>query len=176
MQGSTFTSYNLVDVNNYTNEELWSENTLLSKVLLLEKSKKEKNIIDYLQKIVKQNISKDEINLLMEMLYNSKDINFEEVKKVVKKLKNSEGDDETMLTPLQEYVEDLKKKERIAGIRDGRTEGIKVGRTEGIRTGKKQEKSKIVKRMLQNNIKESIIKKITNITQKELEEIKAENC
>ena len=107
------------------------------------------------------------------MIYNSKDIDFEEVKNIVEKLESKKGEDVTMLTPLQEYVEELNKKERkagrIEGIKAGRTEGIKAGRTEGI----KQEKNEIVKRMLQNNIKENIIRKIANITQKELDEIKA---
>ena len=154
-----FTGYNFVDVNNYTEEELWNEDTLLSKMLLLEKAKKQKNVIEYLKKLVKQKITKEEMYLLMEMIYNAKDVYFEEIKNIVEKLKNEKGDEVTMLTPLQEYVEELNKKERKAGRAEGRAEA-------------KTKLKKVVKNMLKNNMSDKLIKQITEISQKELEEIK----
>ena len=156
----TFTGYNLVDINDYTEEELWKENTLLSKMLLLEKAKKQKNITQYLERIIKQELTKEEMRLLMEMIYNAKDIDFEEIKQIVEKLKNEKGDEVTMLTPLQEYVEDLNRRER--------KEGFETGKIEGEKTKLK----KVVKNMLKNNINEKLINQITEISQKELEEIK----
>ena len=54
------------------------------------------------------------------------------------------------------------------GIREGRKEGRKEGKEQGIR----EEKVKIIKNMLKNKIGDELIKKMTEITEKELEEIK----
>ena len=40
----SFTSYNLVDIHNYTEEELWEQKNFLSKILLLEKAKQKNEI------------------------------------------------------------------------------------------------------------------------------------
>lgn len=46
--------YNVIDVNDYTKEELLEEGTLLSKVLLIEKVRKEGELLDVLDEIIKR--------------------------------------------------------------------------------------------------------------------------
>ena len=53
IQGKNFASYNLIDINNYTEEELWEQENFLSKILLLEKAKQKDKIADYLHRMEK---------------------------------------------------------------------------------------------------------------------------
>ena len=56
------------------------------------------------------------------------------------------------------------------GVSEGKKEGKKEGRKEGKRAGIKE----IIIRMLKNNMKDEVIKKMTNVNDIELEKIKRE--
>ena len=56
--------YNVIDVNDYTKEELLEEGTLLSKVLLIEKVRKEGELLDVLDEIIKRT-KENEIGIMI---------------------------------------------------------------------------------------------------------------
>lgn len=66
-----FAYYNLVDINQYTEEELWKQNNFLSRILLLEKAKQRNNVKDYLERMEKENLKVNECKVLVQMIYSS---------------------------------------------------------------------------------------------------------
>ena len=60
-------NYNLVDINDYTKEELLQKKTLISKMMLLEKSESTEESIEMLEKII-PNTNKEEKELLKRVI------------------------------------------------------------------------------------------------------------
>ena len=58
------------------------------------------------------------------------------------------------------------------GLDKGMKQGIREGRKEGKEQGKKEEKIKIIKNTLKDTISDELLKKMAEITAKELKEIK----
>ena len=69
-----------------------------------------------------------------------------------------------MLSALEEYFDSV--------IEEGIEKGREEGKVEGKKEGEKEGKKAIVLRMLKNKMDEKTIKLVTEITQKELNEIK----
>ena len=153
---TTFASYNLIDIHNYTEEELWKEKNFLSKMLLFEKAKEKDKMAEYFRKIEKENLSNKEINILVQMMCGSLNRTIGEIaiKEFIEKMKNKKGGS-SMLSALEKYFDSVIEE----GIEKGREEGKKV----------------IVLRMLKRKMDEKTIKSVTQITQKELNEIKKQN-
>ena len=61
---------------------------------------------------------------------------------------------------------------RKIGVSEGRKIGVSEGREIGIQEGRKEEKNKIIIEMIRNEVGDSIIMKIVNISEDELEEVK----
>ncbi len=178
VEGATFASYNLIDINNFTEEELWKENNFLSKMLLLEKVEEEGEIEEYLSRIEKENLSSKEIHIIVQMMCGSLDrkIGQKAIKEFIEKMKNKKGGNNMGLTALERYWDNLIDKKLEQGMKQGIKQGMERGMERGMEQGMKQgmEKSRntIVLRMLKNKMDETTIKLMTEITQEELEEIK----
>ncbi|MGN1270781.1 MAG: Rpn family recombination-promoting nuclease/putative transposase [Clostridia bacterium] len=96
-----------------------------------------------------------------------------EIKEAIETLEDISSDEtkERIAELRQKYIMDKKSELRTAkeiGIK----EGIKEGFKKGLEEGSKNEKTEIVKKMLQENIAIEIITKITSLTQEEIEKIK----
>ncbi len=182
---TTFASYNLMDINCITEEDLWCQNNFLSKMLLLEKIE-EGQIEEYFTRIGNESFTNQEINILIHMMYGSlnRKMNQNRLQEFIQKIKSKQGGDHMGLTALERYWDrkfDEKMEQGLKqgmqkgmeqGIEKGIEKGIKKGIKKGIEKGKKEYKIAIILKMLKNNMDEEIIKKMTEITQKELEEIK----
>ena len=154
--------YNIVDVNDYNEEELLKEESFLSKMMLIEKTRNTKDVSYYLDKIAdeineKEDIySKEQRELLItiiELVLNTK-LNEEEMKKIIKKLK---GGSREMLAEENKRI-----------FADGKKEGKKIGE----RSGAKKEKIEIAKKLLKNKISLEIIMEATELTEKEIKKIR----
>lgn len=156
IQNYTFTKYTLVDINHYTEEELWRQNNFLSKMLLLEKAKKENQMENYIKKIAKEYLNNEQAEILANMIYNSVDrkVGEETVIEFMKNRKKQKGGKH--MSALEEYLDSL----IDIGLEKGRKQGIK----EGIKD--------VVINMLKNQMDETTIKLMTRISSKELQEIK----
>ena len=170
--------YTIYDVNNYEDGELLHEKGVLSKIILLEKTKNEKELQENYIKISKEYLSQEEKNMIIDYLCNISSTKLQPDKvKEIKKL-FMEGDN-TMLAEI--FME----KERKAWL-GGKKEGIEEGKKEGIREGKKEgikegiikgtikSKYEIAKKLLKNNISTENIKNWTGLSNKEINEIKKE--
>ena len=150
----------LVDINKYTKEELLQENNILSKVMLLEKSKNKiefmKNVKEVLKTVDNKNIEKLK-NIIIYKAYDA--LEQEELEEILNIIKNKE---EVAIMTLGERI---RKNEREEKMRI-RNEAILEGKKEGI--------NKTIKKMLLLKTDESFIKEVTGVKDKELEKLKKE--
>ena len=153
-----FSQYTLIDINKFTKEELLREEGILSKVLVLEKSKTEEEIIEDLKEISKTKMTEEEKEILKMVVYKifAKDIGREKIEEIMEKLEKRE--DKEMV------IEEVLKKSREREFK----KGIIKGRREGILKGKRE----IIIEMLKNEIEDEIIMNLAKIDRNLLEEIK----
>ena len=150
-------SYELIDVNQYSKEELIEERTSISKAMLMEKISSDKEFIEVLEQVVEQDLTKEEQEFLMDIIVNTakEKINKEKVKELKEKIIGKGGENMVI--------------ENLSRIWDMHYErGVNQGKKEGKKAGIKTERKKIIMQMIKNNIKDDIIKKVTNTREKEL--------
>ena len=150
-------NYNLVDINDFTKEELLQGKTLISKMMLLEKSESTEESIEMLEKII-PNTNKEEKELLkrvISILFGEK-IGEEKTKELIEKIDGGEG---KMLA-------------LVDMIRNENKMYINMGRKEGRKEGKKQNCIEIAQKLLKIKMPISQISEITTLTKEEIEKIK----
>lgn len=158
--------YNLVDINDHTIEDLYKENSILTKIMILEKSNKYIEIINNVDKIV--NIVYDsklytqtQKEMLLNILNNTM-INIVGNKKMKEYKIKLEGG-ENMLA-LYEMIENERNEIYSTGIKEGKVKGKIEGKIEGIKA--------IAKKMLRMKFDKNTIMKATGIKEEELENLK----
>ena len=151
--------YEIVDVNSYTEEELIRKEGILSKIMLIEKAKTQKELIEKIERIIRKKYTKEEEEILKRIIYYIflPSLNEEEIKEIAEKLREKEGKGEMA-------VEEL--------IRKSYDREFKRGKIEGRKLGKMQGKIQIVVELLKRNISEDFIIEISGITRKQIQEIK----
>ena len=166
-------NYSLVDINNYTEKELLEDNTFISKMMLIEKSKNTEEIEKTLEKIrnKKQKEDKELLKSIIEIFLEEK-IGIQKSTELIRKL---ESESDSMLA----IVDMIRKENQMyidMGRKEGKKEGKKLGKIEGKRegekTGKMQKLKEIVSNMIEENLSNEIIMKVTGINPKEIEKIK----
>jgi len=154
--------YNLVDINDYTIEDLYKENSILTKIMILEKSNKYIEIINNVDKIVNKVYdsklyTQTQKEMLLNILNNTM-INIVGNKKMKEyKIKLKGG--ENMLA-LYEMIENERNEIYSTGIKEGKVKG----KIEGIKA--------IAKKMLRMKFDKDTIMKATGIKEEELENLK----
>ena len=150
-------NYNLVDINDFTKEELLQEKTLISKMMLLEKSESTEESIEMLEKII-PNTNKEEKELLkrvISILFGEK-IGEEKTKELIEKI---DGGEEKMLA-------------LVDMIRNENQMYINIGKKEGRKEGKKEKCLEIAKNLLKINMPISQISEVTKMSKEEISKIK----
>ena len=130
--------YTLVDVNEYTKEELLEEEGILSKIMLLEKERNTeellKTIFEINEKIIEEKTKEKEvIYSAMEVLLGKK-IGKEKAEEIMKKIVE-EGSD-YMLAAEEMIIEEnkmIRNEGRLLGRTEGRAEGISIGQNNIIK-------------------------------------------
>ena len=176
---SSLSYYNLVDINDFSEEELWKSNNFLSKILILEKFKDKMNIEDYLIKLSYFKFNNKEINILTQMIQNSiiKKIGPESVKNFINKINKKECDDMSALEIfLEKLIDESIEKGLKQGIEKGMEKGMEKGIKKGIKQGIEQNRKSIILKMLKNQMDDETIILMTEISREKLETIKQSNC
>ena len=153
-------NYNLVDINDFTKEELLQEKTLISKMMLLEKSESTEESIEMLEKII-PNTNKEEKELLkrvISILFGEK-IGEEKTKELIEKI---DGGEEKMLA-----LVDMIRNENKMYINIGRKEGRKEGEIK-----LKQTCQEIAQKLLKLKMPITQISEITKLPKEEIEKLK----
>ena len=130
--------YTLVDVNEYTKEELLEEEGILSKIMLLEKERNTEELLKTIFKInekIKEVKTKEKeiVYVAMEVLLGKK-IGKEKTEKIMKKI-IEEGSD-YMLAAEEMIIEEnkmIRNEGRLLGRTEGRAEGISIGQNNIIK-------------------------------------------
>ena len=154
--------YNLVDINDYTIEDLYKENSILTKIMILEKSNKYIEIINNVDKIVNKVYdsklyTQTQKEMLLNILNNTM-INIVGNKKMKEYKIKLEGG-ENMLA-LYEMIENERNEIYSTGIKEGKVKG----KIEGIKA--------IAKKMIRMKFDKDTIMKATGIKEEELEKMK----
>ena len=148
--------YNLLDINKLNKEELLEGETLFGRMMLVERARREEELIEILEEILpltKDNEREDVINILRYILV--KDIGEEKAKEYIKKLE--EG-----VIEMSGYVNYLRQ-DREATMLKMRNEG----KSEGIKEGKKFGEN-IVKSLFKNKMPAKEIAEKTGIALTEI--------
>ena len=156
--------YYLLDINRLSKEELLEEETLFGRMMLVERARREEDLIEILEEILpltKDDEREDIINILRYILV--KDIGEDKAQEYIKKLE--EG-----VIEMGEYVNYLRKDREATMLKmrnEGKSEGIEEGKIEGIKEGKKegiiQGTIKVAKNMLKEKMDLKLIEKITGL-------------
>lgn len=146
----------VIDVKDFTEEELLEDKGVLSKLLLLESKRKSEELEKALNKIVKIKLEEQDKELLEVYTRNILKLGLgkektEEIISKIRKEKREEGS--TMMA-------DVIRKTWNSGERAG----IKKGMSQGIKKGQKQ----IVKSMLKENTDIDYISRVTGLSKKEI--------
>lgn len=163
-----FARYNVVDVNEFDDNELLNDKSFLTKAMLIEKAKDEKELIMYLKKIVagmnnNKNLYSEDIEEILIAIINLilKDrIGEKNAKELIKKIKGGNG----KVLAVLDMLEENDKKIFVRGRKEGKEEGKEEG--------KKESKIEMTKAMINENIPIDIISKITKLTKKEINKLK----
>ena len=145
--------YNVIDINQYTQEELLESNHVIDKVFLMEKTKSGEEFAKVLEEIFSKT-SKEERQKLCDILkwLLQEKLTDDKVKELIKK---AEGEDEDMLA----VVEMLRNENRML-----REEGRKEGR---------EEICNIIKRLLGGNVTQDKVKELIKKAEGEDEDMLA---
>lgn len=159
-----FAKFNVVDVNEFNNDVLLNDKSFLYKAMLIEKARDNEELVNYLENIVmNRDRYSDENKVILILIINlllRKKIGEEKSNELVKILK---GDDENMLAVLDMIEEDNK---RI--FRKGKREE----KIEGKKEGKRENQIKIAKKLLQMKMPLKQIIEITELSDKDIENLK----
>jgi predicted transposase/invertase (TIGR01784 family) len=150
-------NYNLVDINDFTKEELLQEKTLISKMMLLEKSESTEESIEMLEKIIPNTKEEDKelLKRVTSILFGEK-IGEEKTKELIEKI---DGGDGKMLA-----VVDM--------IRNENQMYINMGRKEGRKEERKIRNIEIAQKLLKLKMPITQISEVTELTEKEIKALK----
>ena len=170
--------YTLVDVNNYTKEELLEEEGILSKIMLIEKERSTKDLVKTMFEInekIQNDKNKEIVYTAMELILNKK-IGTEMTNKIMEKIIGKGTDN--MLAAEQMVLEEnemlINEGKRIGineGKRIGINEGKRIGINEGKRIGINEGKRISVINMLKKGYPIETISQITELSEKKIKEI-----
>ena len=174
-------NYYLVDINDYSIETLLKDDLLISKLMILEKSRTNEELANNLELIIPKIKKEDKnfitniINLILEGKIGKTKAR-ENINKLI-------GGEEKMLACIEMLREEERNNIR-KGIKIGESRGIKLGEKRGIKLGEKRgielgekrgleknkkDKMEIAKKLLERNFSIEEIAEITGLTKQELE-------
>lgn len=162
--------YTLVDSNKFSKEELLEDTLMTSKAMLIEKSKNTEELYQNIEDVIKNQKEKNALNkiqlekLVQYELAETKDEKI--IKDFIEKIRNAKGEDEIM-TNASRIINNEMRKQRKAGIEEGKAEGRVIGRIVGI----KENQEKVIRRLKLMNLSTQQIAKAVELEIKEVEKI-----
>ena len=173
--------YALVDVNNYTKEELLKEEGILSKIMLIEKERNTKDLVRTMFEIkekIQNDKNKEIVYTTMELALNKK-FGTKVARKIMEKIIGKESGD---MLAVEEMVLKENKMLRDEGRKIGISEGKKIGISEGKKIGISEGKLigidegiiRVAKEMLKNGVDDEYVEKYTHLSKEKIEKLKTE--
>ena len=164
--------YKLIDINQYTKQELINKNTKMSNMMLIEKSNTKEELIKTLLELIKITEDKEMLKWLEKVVrYILPDMLGEEQEVILENIKRKEvGNMEYYDNGWCSRITRNEKRKEVRLIRKGRSEGV----AEGNREGKRETILEIIKNMLRLKQDEKTIMRFTNAKQSDIEKAKRE--
>ena len=165
--------YALVDVNNYTKEELLKEEGILSKIMLIEKERNTKDLVRTMFEIkekIEEEKNKEIVYTTMELALNKK-FGTKVARKIMEKIIGKESGD---MLAVEEMVLKENKMLRDEGRKIGISEGKKIGISEGKLIGIDEGIIRVAKEMLKNGVDDEYVEKYTHLSKEKIEKLKKE--
>ncbi len=165
--------YNLIDIHNYTKEELINGKSIAEKAMAIEKCKTEEELIETLEKVI--SVTKDEKNeeklrrIIQYIL--SSIIGKEQVEILLSKMKKEEN---AMAGMLITNLMEERRKLIAESEKRGEDRGIKVGEKRGEKRGIKVGVINVAKELLKEEMPIEKIMKATKLKEEEIEKLKEE--
>ena len=172
--------YILVDINKSSEKNLLNEKGAFSKIILLDKAKNKEELERIYKIINKSKLSNDEKIEIEKYTCNiaSNTFKAEYIVQLREKYKVNGGGKGMLVETLKREIRREKKIARLEGHREGKEKGMREGKEKGIREGMKKGEvlgmKTVAKGMIRENIDIEIIKRCTNLSDKELNKIKSE--
>ena len=153
--------YNLIDVNNFTEKELLDDDTFITKMMLIEKSRSTEETVETLEKVIERTKEEDKDILIriIKIIFKEK-LGNDEVERLVSKIE--EGRKKEVLA-----VVDMIRRENQMYIDIGKKEGKIEGKIEGI----KEKSIEIARKLLSKNTSKKEISEITGLDEAEIDKI-----
>ena len=183
-------SYEVIDINQYTVEELLKKKTIISYAMMIEKSKKKEELLDTITKIGKV-ASKEDTDYILRIIRYLLNPTLEEeaIEKLIQNFK------EKGVIAVPNVFERILEQEKIQarrqarkegrakgikeGIKEGKEVGIREGMKEGIKEGRKEGEKQAKKQVIENMVLQGLtvekIAKYIGISEKEVQKIKGES-
>ena len=149
--------------------KLLEDDTFITKMLLIEKSKNTEETVETLEKVIERTKEEDKDILIriIKIVFKEK-LGDDEVERLVNKIE--EGREKEVLA-----VVDMIRRENQMYIDMGRKEGKKEGKIEGKIEGIKEKSIEIAKKLLSKNTSKKEISEITGLDETEIDRIAGEN-
>ena len=149
-------AFNLIDINDFSEEELLEDDIFITKMMLVEKCKDETEIIKTLEKITKIIKTEDKsiFGRIVKEIWSLR-IGEENANKILGKVEEGSGN---MMAVMEMLLAENEKY-------------INIGRKEGRQEGKKKI-MEIVQRMIAENFSKNTIMKITGLKEEEIDKLK----
>ncbi len=149
-------AFNLIDINDFSEEELLEDDIFITKMMLVEKCKDETEIIETLEKITKIIKTEDKsiFGRIVKEIWSLR-IGEENANKILRKVEEGSGN---MMAVMEMLLAENEKY-------------INIGRKEGRQEGKKKI-MEIVQRMIAENFSKNTIMKITGLKEEEIDRLK----
>lgn len=147
---------------------------MTSKAMLIEKSKNTEELYQNIEDVIKNQKEKNALNniqlekLVQYELAETKDEKM--IKDFIEKIRNAKGEDEIM-TNASRIINNEMRKQRKAGIEEGKAEGKAEGRAIGRIAGIKENQEKVIRRLKLMNLSTQQIAKAVELEIKEVERI-----
>ena len=142
--------------------------------MLIEKSKNTEELYQNIEDVIKNQKEKNALNniqlekLVQYELAETKDEKM--IKDFIEKIRNAKGEDEIM-TNASRIINNEMRKQRKAGIEEGKAEGKAEGRAIGRIAGIKENQEKVIRRLKLMNLSTQQIAKAVELEIKEVEKI-----
>ena len=149
-------AFNLININDFSEEELLEDDIFITKMMLVEKCKDETEIIKTLEKITKIIKTEDKsiFGRIVKEIWSLR-IGEENANKILRKVEEGSGN---MMAVMEMLLAENEKY-------------INIGRKEGRQEGKKKI-MEIVQRMIAENFSKNTIMKITGLKEEEIDRLK----
>ena len=173
--------YKLIDVNEFSREELLEDNLITSKAMLIEKSQNKEELYKNIEDVINIQKKNEKFeNLQLEKLVQYELAGTEDkeiISKFIEKIKNVGRDDETMTNASRIINREIRKSKK-EGIEIGWNQGIIRGKEEGKIEGKVEGKAEgkaegiaLVAKRLKGKMHIKDISQITGLSEKEIEQL-----